>query len=93
MMKELIEDKIEALQESSLNKTKINAAGKALKNIVLAVIYLILFSAFGIFITFTSLKDPEKIKTIYMILGIISVLCNIFILYSLYKAGDHLENS
>ena len=76
----------------SLKKSGISAAGKSLKNIVYAAILLILFTAIGIFISVSS-KDPETIKNSYLFLGIVSLICNISILYSLYLAGDHLENS
>jgi hypothetical protein len=76
----------------SLKKSGINAAGKSLKNIVYAAILLILFTTIGIFIS-VSAKDPETIKNTYLFLGIVSLICNISILYNLYSAGDHLENS
>jgi tRNA(Ser,Leu) C12 N-acetylase TAN1 len=76
----------------SLKKSGINAAGKSLKNIVYAVILLILFTTIGVFLS-VSLKDPETIKYTYLFLGIVSLICNISILYNLYSAGDHLENS
>jgi len=76
----------------SLKKSGINAAGKSLKNIVYAAILLILFTTIGIFFSVSS-KDPETIKNTYLFLGIVSLICNISILYNLYSAGDHLENS
>jgi len=76
----------------SLKKSGINAAGKSLKNIVYAAILLILFTTIGIFLSVSS-KDPESIKNTYLFLGIVSLICNISILYNLYSAGDHLENS
>lgn len=76
----------------SIRKSGINAAGKSLKHIVYAAVLLILFTTFGIIISVTS-KDPEKIQLTYLFLGIISLVCNISILISLYLAGDHLENS
>ena len=77
---------------SSLKKSGINSAGTSLKNIVYAAILLILFTTIGIFISVSS-KDPETIKNTYLFLGIVSLICNISILYNLYSAGDHLENS
>ena len=76
----------------SLKKYGINAAGKSLKNIVYAAILLILFTTIGIFFSVSS-KDPETIKNTYLFLGIVSLIFNISILYNLYSAGDHLENS
>ncbi len=76
----------------SLKKSGINAAGKSLKNIVYAAILLILFTTIGIFFSVSS-KDPETIKNTYLFLGIVSLIFNISILYNLYSAGDHLENS
>ena len=76
----------------TLKKSGINAAGKSLKNIVYAAILLILFTTIGIVISVSS-KDPETIKNTYLFLGIVSLIFNISILYSLYLAGDHLENS
>ena len=77
---------------SSLKKSGINSAGTSLKNIVYAAILLILFTTIGIFISVSS-KDPETIKNTYLFLGVVSLICNISILYNLYSAGDHLENS
>ena len=77
---------------SSLKKSAINSAGTSLKKIVYDVILLILFTTIGIFISVSS-KDPETIKNTYLFLGIVSLICNISILYNLYSAGDHLENS
>jgi len=77
---------------SSLKKSGINSAGTSLKNIVYAAILLIIFTTIGIFISVSS-KDPETIKNTYLFLGIVSLICNISILYNLYSAGDHLENS
>ena len=75
-----------------LMKSGINAAGKSIKNIVYAAILLISFTSIGIFISFFS-KDPKTIENTYLFLGIVSLICNISILYSLYSAGNHLENS
>ena len=75
-----------------LKKSGINAAGKSLKNIVFASIFLILFTTIGIFNSLSS-NDPETIKNTYLFIGIASLICNISILYNLYSAGDHLENS
>lgn len=77
---------------SSLNKFGINSAGTALKNIVYAATILILFTTIGIYISVFS-SDPQTIKNTYLFLGIVSLICNISILYNLYSAGDHLENS
>jgi hypothetical protein len=77
---------------SSLKKSGIYSAGTSLKKIVYAAILLILFTTIGIFISVSS-KDPETIKNTYLFLGIVSLICNISILYNLYSAGDHLENS
>jgi hypothetical protein len=76
----------------SLKKCGIHSAGTSLKNIVYAAIFLILFTTIGIFISVSS-KDPETIKNTYLFLGIVSLICNISILFNLYSAGDHLENS
>ena len=78
--------------DNSLAKSGINAAGKSLKNIVYTVIILILCATVGIFISVNS-SDLETIKNTYIFLGIVSLICNLLILSSLYSAGDHLENS
>ena len=78
---------------SALKKSGINSAGTALKNIVYAVLLLILFTTTGIFISVSSTADKETINNTYLFLGIISLICNISILFNLYSAGDHLENS
>jgi hypothetical protein len=77
---------------SALKKSGINSAGTSLKNIVYAAILLIFFTTIGIFISVSS-TDPETIKNTYLFLGVVSLICNISILYNLYSAGDHLENS
>ena len=78
--------------DNNLAKSGINAAGKSLKNIVYTVIILILCATVGIFISVNS-SDLETIKNTYIFLGIVSLICNLLILSSLYSAGDHLENS
>jgi hypothetical protein len=78
--------------DNNLEISGINAAGKSLKNIVYTAILLILCATVGIFISFTS-SDLETKKNTYIFLGIVSLICNLLILSSLYSAGDHLENS
>ena len=78
--------------DNSLEISGINAAGKSLKNIVYTAIILILCATVGIFISVNS-SDLETIKNTYIFLGIVSLICNLLILSSLYSAGDHLENS
>lgn len=75
-----------------LKSSGINAAGKSLKNIVYIAIILILSTTIGIFISISS-RDLDTIKNTYIFIGIVSLICNILILYTLYIAGDHLENS
>jgi hypothetical protein len=82
----------ETLSNFTLKKSGINAAGTSLKNIVYTAIVLILCTTIGIFISATS-EDLETIKNTYIFLGILSLICNILILNSLYTAGEHLENS
>jgi preprotein translocase subunit SecG len=39
-------------------------------------------------------ENPETfIKRIYIVLGFVSIMCNIIILFQLHSAGDNLENS
>ena len=76
----------------SLEKTSINSAGTSLKKVVFTAVLSILLTILGISISF-NLKDPETIKNAYSFIGIVNLICYIFILTNLYNAGDHLENS
>lgn len=76
----------------NISKSSIIASGKSLKNIVYTSIIWTFCSIFGLFISIYS-KDFETTKNIYITLGIVTLLCNILILNSLYTAGNHLENS
>jgi len=39
-------------------------------------------------------ENPDTfIKRIYIVLGFVSIMCNIIILFQLHSAGDNLENS
>lgn len=73
-------------------KSGANAAGKSLKNVVNTALILILFTIIGVIISVTS-NDVETIKITYVILGIVNLICTLLVLYNLYLAGDHLENS
>jgi hypothetical protein len=69
---------------------KIAAAGKSLKNVVYAVLIMIASSLICVIVAFF-LKIDGEMTTIYVIIGIISLVCNIVILGELYSAGDSLE--
>ncbi len=94
LMQEKMVDALREVKSSNITPkvSGINAAGKSLKNIVECAIIMILCTTFGFWIAISS-NDPDTKKYIYISIGIISLICNIIILISLYKAGDHLENS
>ena len=71
---------------------KIIDAGRSIKSVVRLVIIMILLAIIASLTTYFS-EDNDTITTIYLLLGIASLICNIIILILLYSAGDNLENS
>ena len=67
-------------------------AGKSIKGAVNAILVLTICAIIGVFIIANS-RDAEYIKTAYIFLVLISLICNILMLVHLYTAGDKLENS
>lgn len=72
--------------------TNIVAAGKAIKDAVYGVIVNVICLIIAFIITYLS-KDIESIHMTYLVLGCVSLFCNVYILLKFYLAGDFLENS
>jgi len=73
-----------------INVNKIVEAGKALKNVVYAVLIMILSSVIGVLIAISSSQN-DKMTFVYVFIGLVSLVCNIIILLQLYSAGESLE--
>lgn len=82
---------METNNENKINVDKIIQAGKAIKGIFTAVLALIICLFIGVLIVLNS-TDLDTIKSIYIFLGIMSILLNLVILYNIAAAGDNLEN-
>jgi len=84
---------MEPSNQNNIDIDKIIQAGKAIKAIVYTILIMILIAFLIILIIFNSnAAEDESLKSIYSIIGFLGVFLNIYILYSLYKAGDNLEN-
>jgi hypothetical protein len=83
---------MEAKREDNINIDNIVQAGKALKTVVFLVLIIVLLALIGVLFVSTS-NDIETIKNTYLILGFISLGCNVLILLKFYEAGDNLENA
>jgi len=73
-----------------INVNKIVDAGKALKNVVYAVLIMILSSVIGVLIAISSSHNDEM-TFVYVFIGLVSLVCNVVILLQLYSAGESLE--
>lgn len=84
---------MESSNQNNIDINKIVRAGKAIKSIVYTILFMI-FIAFLLIIVIlnSNSAEIEAIESTYTILGFLGLFLNIFILYSLYKAGDNLEN-
>lgn len=77
-------------ESDTINVYKIVEAGKALKNVVYAVLIMISSSVIGVIVAFSS-RNVGELTTVYIIIGLVSLVCNIVILLQLYSAGENLE--
>jgi hypothetical protein len=103
LKKEIQQIKIEILstkEELSIAKSRnlvieplnIKSAGRSIKNVVYSTLIITLLAVVA-FLTVSSSKDLETVKSIFILIGLLSFACNIFILFQLYSAGDNLEKS
>jgi quinol-cytochrome oxidoreductase complex cytochrome b subunit len=84
--------------KSVTNPIIIVSAGKSLKKIVYIATFLVLcitgvLSVIAFSIKIGSPLSPFAISDLYLYTAIVSLICNVFILTTLYNAGDYLENS
>ncbi len=79
------------MSENKINIEKIVQAGKAIKAIFTTVLLLIFCFVIGILVA-TNSTDSDTIKNTYILIGIMSLILNIVVLYNLYEAGDNLVN-
>jgi len=73
-----------------INASKISNAGKRLKNVVISLVFNILFGAIS---TLLAIYYPEEVFVILKIFGAAIFISTISSIYDLYKAGDYLEKS
>ena len=88
----IIEKQLLLNKNIQIDAHKIIAAGRDIKsvvNIVIVMISLVIIVALTAYFS----SNLESIKSIYILLGVASLICNIIILFRLHSAGDNLENS
>ena len=71
---------MESMNENKINIEKIVQAGKAIKAIFTTVLLLIFCFAIGILVA-TNSTDSDTIKNTYILIGILSLILNIVVLY------------
>ncbi len=80
------------IKNAVINPSNIISAGKAIKNVVYTTLLMITFAVIA-FLIVRSSRDLETIKNTYIFIGLLSLICNIIILFQLYSAGNSLEKS
>ncbi len=76
----------------AINPTNIISAGRNIKSVVYVVLVMIVFAVIAV-LTVNSSRNLDTIKNTYLFLGVVSLICNIIILFQLHSAGDNLEKS
>ena len=77
-----------------INPTNIIAAGRNIKSAVYVILVMVVFTLIVLLVSASNpSENPEEIKSIYIFLGVGSIICNIIILEQLHSAGHNLENS
>ncbi len=84
---------MEPSNQNNIDIEKIIQAGKSIKAIVYTILIMI-FSAFLIMLVIfnSNAVEVEFLESTYTIIGILGLTLNIYILYSLFRAGSNLEN-
>ena len=85
-------DKINFSGYTMIDPHKIILAGKDIKRAVSFIVLINLFCITGALIISKS-RDNELIKNVYILVGSLSFIFNIIVLYKLYSAGENLESS
>jgi len=75
-----------------VNPFHIVGAGKSLKDIVYALILLMICQVIGGLISFTS-NDKDIILVTSVLISLLSLIFLVFVLFRLYSAANYLENS
>jgi hypothetical protein len=75
-----------------IEPSHIKSAGKSIKNVVYATLFLTILAVVS-FLIMSSSKDLETVKNISILIGLLSFSCNIFIMFQLFSVGDNLEKS
>ena len=84
---------MEPSNQNNIDINKIIQAGKAIKAVVYTILIVILSAFLIILIILNSnTAEVEALESTYTIIGFLGLILNIYILISLYKAGDNLEN-
>jgi hypothetical protein len=78
-------------QQANINPSKLVSAGRALKKVVWIVVGLLSVSLIFGLIALNS-SSFQTITTLYIIIGFLTLIGNIIILYNLFQAGDYLED-
>jgi hypothetical protein len=84
--------KAQRLLNTGIDPSFIKDAGKSIKKVVYTVLFMSIFAVIA-FIILSSTTDLDTIRNTYLIVAVLSLLCNILILVALYSAGDNLEKS
>ena len=85
-------EKILKIKYAVNDPSNIILAGKAIKNVVYTTLILITIAVIA-FLIVSSSTDIKTIKNTYISIGLLSLICNIIIMFQLYSAGDSLEKS
>ena len=80
------------IKKEVIEPSNIISAGIAIKNVVYAISMMIVILVIATLSAINS-KNPDTIQIIYTLVGIASIVFNIYALTQLYSAGDKLENS
>jgi formate hydrogenlyase subunit 4 len=77
-----------------INPTYIIAAGRNIKSVVYVILVMVVFTLIVLLVSaLNPTENPEEIKGIYILLGVVSIICNLLILELIHSAGHNLENS
>lgn len=86
------EQKTQNYSHLGINPTKFISAGKNIKSVVYIVLVMNLFAVIAVLTAYIS-TNVDTIRSAYMLLGGVSLICNIIILFLLHSAGDNFEKS
>lgn len=91
---DLINTKVDEIikDEIPIKTTLIAEAGKALKNIVYLILFMIITLFFWVLVA-PSFEETNEITVAYTVMGVINVICSLVSLTLLYNAGENLVKS